>query len=255
MKDIIFRLLYQLAKRIPSPGLPVLLYHSISEKNWPHAVNPKEFNKQIEWLASRYNCVSTRDIEYWVRYKKSLPENALAITFDDGYRDNLKVAFPILQKYHFTATIFVSGNLAANIKNRGNNFKLLTRHDLKFLLQHGWLIESHSYSHEKLTRIPGDTLEREIEKSGVALEKVLGKKIESIAYPKGRYNANVMLTAQKHFSAAWTISPRFVRQGENLFSLPRIEVKKDTTLSVFQAHLTPILELMQKVKKGFDGRV
>jgi peptidoglycan/xylan/chitin deacetylase (PgdA/CDA1 family) len=87
----------------------VLAYHKVS--NDPHPffepVHPDIFDQQMS-LMSRYYRVMPL-MELVARNKiGDLPDRAVAITFDDGYRDNYEHAFPILKKYRLPATIFVA---------------------------------------------------------------------------------------------------------------------------------------------------
>jgi peptidoglycan/xylan/chitin deacetylase (PgdA/CDA1 family) len=100
-------------KRSVSPHLSkrfqILGYHKVSPDRHPffEPLPPDIFEKQMEFLKSRYRVLGLRElVERTVRGE--VPERAVAITFDDGYRDNYDYAFPILQKYKLPATIFLA---------------------------------------------------------------------------------------------------------------------------------------------------
>lgn len=96
---------------IVSPKTIVLLYHRVCElENDPEqlAIPPKQFEKQILYLKSKYTIVSLKDF-YKNLQEKKIKKNGILITFDDGYRDNFSQAFPILKKYQIPAVIFVAG--------------------------------------------------------------------------------------------------------------------------------------------------
>jgi len=65
-----------------------------------------DFEKQIAHLARNYKIISLDEIVDRVKTKKSL-RRCVAITFDDGFRDNYEKAYPILKKYNVPATIFL----------------------------------------------------------------------------------------------------------------------------------------------------
>ena len=85
----------------------VLLYHRIAEPEvdiWDLSVSPDRFEQQLQVLKKRMKIVSLQEL---IR-TKSLFKNRVAITFDDGYIDNYKMAKPILEKYEIPATFFVT---------------------------------------------------------------------------------------------------------------------------------------------------
>ncbi len=96
-------------------GAIVLCYHSI---NYNQRIDPETFEQNLITLKKHgYSPVKLSDVYSYVKGDLKLPEKSVAITFDDGYADNLIYAFPILKKYEFFATIFVIVNkLAKNIK-------------------------------------------------------------------------------------------------------------------------------------------
>jgi peptidoglycan/xylan/chitin deacetylase (PgdA/CDA1 family) len=102
---------YIYRKIIRRKTFTILTYHCISEKHYGDpflCVSPRNFEKQIEYLQKRYKIVSLTNL---IRYRNSaeLPfKDYIAITFDDGYRDNYTNAYPILKKYRVPATIFLS---------------------------------------------------------------------------------------------------------------------------------------------------
>lgn len=95
-------------------AIPVLMYHSVAPEieGWAFrhlSIDPEVFEDHIATLAgSGYNAVSLPDLHGYVSGSRSLPPRSLVLTFDDGYLDNWVFAFPVLQKYGFKATIFVS---------------------------------------------------------------------------------------------------------------------------------------------------
>lgn len=247
MKDIIFWVIYQFAKIIPTNGIPVLLYHSISDNDWEYAVSPKEFEKQINWICKHYIPIKTSDIITWLKGKKKLPKNAICITFDDGYQDNIKRAYLIMKKYKIPATVFVIANLQEDTGELQNQYKLMNNKELQILSKNGWEIQSHSFSHPKLTRIKEKEIEAEVKKSKKVLSKITSNKITMFAYPKSSYNQKVKAITKKYYQAAWTIKPGFVRKGDDLFTLKRILVKNDTSIWAFKAHLTKPVEWINTV--------
>jgi peptidoglycan/xylan/chitin deacetylase (PgdA/CDA1 family) len=92
-----------------SRAFPILTYHRVNRENDPFfpSLAPELFERQMSFVARAY---VVRPVEELVERvgDNTLPRNALAITFDDGYRDNLTHAAPILSRYGLTATIFLA---------------------------------------------------------------------------------------------------------------------------------------------------
>ncbi|MGI6524177.1 MAG: polysaccharide deacetylase family protein [Bdellovibrionota bacterium] len=94
----------------------ILMYHRLTDfkpregefcPNLPLAVSVDNFEDQLKFLAENYNCLAMDDF-YHSFLERRVPENAVLITFDDGYRDNLELMLPLLEKYRIPATIFLT---------------------------------------------------------------------------------------------------------------------------------------------------
>jgi peptidoglycan/xylan/chitin deacetylase (PgdA/CDA1 family) len=112
------RMIWRSALSIASRGkLSILIFHRVLQRPdplFPGEPSAAEFDALLRHVKSRFNVLRLCDA---VRLLKegALPSRALAVTFDDGYEDNLSVAAPLLQKYALPATVFVaSGYLGAS---------------------------------------------------------------------------------------------------------------------------------------------
>src|SRR5215813_5180021 len=92
-----------------SSRFQILIYHKVSPDRHPYyePVDPDAFEQQMRFLSRCYKVMDLLELVERSR-KCAVPAGAVAITFDDGYRDNYEYAFPILKKYGLTATIFVA---------------------------------------------------------------------------------------------------------------------------------------------------
>ncbi len=100
--------------RIAGGKIVVLLYHKVQRRPmglWGEPVlGVQEFERQMAFLASRYAPVSLDRAVRALRGEATLPPRAVAVTFDDGYRNNLVLAAPVLARHRIPATLFaVSG--------------------------------------------------------------------------------------------------------------------------------------------------
>lgn len=177
-------------QKLKDISVPVLYYHSISsiEPKNELRMPPSEFEKQMAYLSQHgYHTVSLTQLDNFFHGKGTLPAKPIAITFDDGYKDNYTNALPILKKYGFTATVFVIVNEV------GKNDKM-SWEELNELIHAGWEIGSHTMNHLDLTKLNSSKLIQEVKQSKELLENHLGNTIKFFVYPSGRYNANVVKT-------------------------------------------------------------
>ncbi len=88
----------------------VLMYHRVTELEidpWDLAVSMENFEEQLIVLKKAYNVISMDEL-IEAKKNRKLKDRTIAITFDDGYKDNYTVAYPILAKYELPATFFIS---------------------------------------------------------------------------------------------------------------------------------------------------
>lgn len=103
-----------------APGPAILMYHRVANESfdpWGLAVSPTNFAAQIEWIAQNRTVLPLAEFADLHRDGR-LPRNAIALTFDDGYACNAKVAAPLLERLGIPATIF----LPAELIERGDEF-------------------------------------------------------------------------------------------------------------------------------------
>lgn len=202
-------------------GVPVLNYHQINNKDQNAlTLSATEFEAQMHYLYNEgYTTISPDQLADYIQYGKSLPPNPILITLDDGYEDNYQVAYPILQKYHFTATIFIITDFV------GKYGRYLTWEQIKQMSDNGLTFEDHTLSHIVLTKASDEEVRAQLVQSKKALEWHLGKKIEYLAYPGGEYDQRVIqMTKEAGYRAAFTVN--FGRDMENstLYTLNRIPI-------------------------------
>lgn len=105
-------LLYRFPPR-SRPGLLILMYHSVGKPNFlgpALRVSAENFSAQIDYLLRYFQIVPLESAVETLRRGAALPKNAVALTFDDGFRDNYETAFPILKERRCPATIFVAAD-------------------------------------------------------------------------------------------------------------------------------------------------
>lgn len=200
--------------------LPVLTYHSLDDSGSVISTAPSLFKKQMGYLFEQgFRTLSLSEVVHLLRERKPFPKPAFVITFDDGYQNVYKEAFPVLQAYSFKATIF----LITDYCGKNNNWPghelpagvqpLLSWPDIKEMYQHGIEFGAHTLSHPDLTKISVKEAEQEIAESKVAIQDRLGQEVSMFAYPYGWNNPSIQDIVKHHFQGACstklgTLSPK-----------------------------------------------
>ena len=209
-------------------GIPVLLYHHVSEddSDMPELnVMPVEFDRQMRMLRqSGFETVLLDDLLAYMRGERvKLPEKPIVITFDDGYTDNYTNAFPILKKYDYKAAIFMVG-INFDRKNR------LSSQQIREMAGSTFTVGAHSMTHPDLTALAERSLEAEVKGSKQKAERVTHKEAKYFAYPGGFYTlASVEAVEAAGYQGAFTVLSGLNKPGkDNVYLLRRIPVFAST---------------------------
>jgi peptidoglycan/xylan/chitin deacetylase (PgdA/CDA1 family) len=215
-------------------GIPVLMYHSVSNKKGSKLFMPVEkFRQQMKYLKDNgYNTLTAEEALEHFKNGSTVPEKSVLITLDDGYSDNYTEAFPILKEYGLKATVFV---ITASIdKDTGK----LTSQQIKEMAENGISIQSHTVNHDDLSSLPYEKQLSTLEDSKKQIENLTGKKVFCLAYPFGKYNKKTIQALQEAgYQMAFTIRPGFAYKSQGILTLSRIRVDGPDKLYIFQHNL------------------
>jgi peptidoglycan/xylan/chitin deacetylase (PgdA/CDA1 family) len=200
-------------------ALRVLMYHKVNDiPDNPTTVPVALFDEQMSHLKELgYTVVGLDAVLDYYAHGAPLPEGATLITFDDGYRDVLENAMPVLQKHGYPAVLFVPIAYMQDAMPLPHELLLVQQgvrnatvdwNDLAALEAGGVRIESHGIAHKPLAEIELDEAVREITISKLRLEERLGRPVRSFAYVKGSeahfHSVHVSLVQQAGYELAFT---------------------------------------------------
>jgi peptidoglycan/xylan/chitin deacetylase (PgdA/CDA1 family) len=220
--------------------LCVLMYHKINDiPDNPTTVPVGGFDEQLALIRELgYQVVDLDAVLRHYTLGTPLPSKAVLITFDDGYRDILENALPVLEKHGYPAVMFVpvayiehSTPLPHEIRlvGRGTRNRTLDWGLVRELDAAGVRVESHGIAHRPLAEISLDEAVREIAVSKLKLEEQLGRPVEAYAYVKGSEAhfepVHESMVRQAGYELAFTTTSRGNGPSTNPFRLGRYNVE------------------------------
>lgn len=242
------------------PGVWILCYHRIDEKPKQYTVlPPADFRAQMAYLKKHdFNVVPLSQIVDAAQYGEKLSPRTVALTFDDGFKDNYTIAYPILKQYKFPATLFIYPQY---ISNGG---AALTWEQLKELAADPLIeIQSHTLTHANLVRMGrrqsaaayAAKLEGELRQSKAILKEKLNVDATLLAYPYGVYDAKVLAaTRAAGYRAAFGIGTQPIHfsgaKPDDLLTIPRIMVNRGDSLALWASRLATPPASKVKSKKA-----
>jgi len=211
-------------------AVPIVMYHSIRPNAPPGdrlAVSPETFEKQMRFLKeNNYRVVTLGELARMLKLKKKIPARTIALTFDDGYKDNFTYAFPILKKYGLPATVFVIVQEIGRPQNDRLSWSQIEEMALSGLIEIG----SHTIGPEPLINIKSDEeLRRQISDSRKLLEAKLQRPVRTFSYPEGRFNDKIKnMVIEAGYESAVATNPGKKFSNRDIFALKRIRISENS---------------------------
>ena len=243
-----------------STQVPILMYHHLSEDvTNSEMVSPEQFEAQIRALSEAgYTGVSFDELQAYVLRGEPLPEKPVVITFDDGYRSNYTLAYPILQKYSMKATIFAVGVSFGTDHYKDTDYAI-TPHfgaaEAAEMTASGLIsIQSHTYDmhqwppyetgsavRENILQLSSESEEAYVQaltedftRSRALLEDATGRPVDVLAYPAGQYSTLAQVTLQSlgvHVTLSTNPGVNTVVKGlpQTLYAMLRFGITEDVS--------------------------
>jgi peptidoglycan/xylan/chitin deacetylase (PgdA/CDA1 family)/SAM-dependent methyltransferase len=235
------------APEIVTRRLPILMYHRVAPAGSTamarYRVTPEAFETQLQYLhETGYYSITLDEWQTAVFSRRPLPGRAILLTFDDGHWDFLTHAWPLLQRYGFSATVFLVadqiGRTNAWDQIYGEELPLLGWEEIRELQAAGVEFGSHSASHRHLTGLSSAEIVREAIRSRAVLERGLGIPVRAFAYPYGAEDRVVQhLIGACGYVFGLSCRPGPAGFQSSLLALPRIEITGFDTLREFVTKL------------------
>jgi len=227
---------------VKKSGFRILLYHSIGDTKTGDVsgtrISTEVFTEQMNLLHARgYNVLGLAELIEAIKENKEIPGNSIAISFDDGYKDMLANAVPILRKYNFPATVFVVPSYVEG--NMRSQHEYLSWEDLRGLGAVDIVIGSHSRSHRPLADLSLESMKAEVSESKQVLEEELGSSVDLFSYPHGSVNESIeRILSDTGYKAAAASLIGVNYNDTDIFDLRRTEIRSNDGLFEFEKKIS-----------------
>jgi peptidoglycan/xylan/chitin deacetylase (PgdA/CDA1 family) len=227
--------------------LQILVYHRIANSG---PVGLKEYRLPVEAFEAQMSYLRQQGYHSVDLFEWSLGKltgrpgsgRPILITFDDGYRDFIDLAWPVLHRQGLSAMVFVVTHKVGSVSDWdlsfGNPAPLLSWTQIRQLRREGVRFGSHTATHQRLSDIPIEDAIKEASWSRTLLQEQLGEEVHAIAYPWGVSDARIRKELIRYgYKFGLTTNFGIASSNDDLMALPRIEVFGSDSLSVFAQKL------------------
>ena len=256
--------LSRLGKRRADGSFPFLMYHSISPSDgsaqayYDVCTDPKSFRKQMMQLSKAgRKGVSVREVLRQMEIGTTA-DNLTVLTFDDGFRDVLTEAVPIMQEFGFTATVYAIAEKSTAVRSTFKDRECMTSAELRQLANVGYEIGSHTVSHPRLYELPWEKIEAEVKQSKRALEDSIGQPVDAFCYPYAYPEADrnfstrfEQLIRECGYTSNVTTIIGTAKRDSDRFRLPRLPVNSWDDEKLLAAKLDGAYDWLHVPQLGF----
>lgn len=211
---------------------PILMYHAIADVPTTSLtdlfVRPAELEAQLQYIVNNgYQTITFEDLNNIGAFTKPI-----MLTFDDGYKDNFDILFPLLKKYNLKATIFV---ISDTVWSRN----YISIENIAEMSASGYVsIQSHTKTHPMLTSLGWNSLVNELSESKAFIESITGKPVTALCYPSGSVNATVRAAVAEHYSYAVLNTGGIFTCGSNTLMMNRVRIGRGLNIGTFASLIT-----------------
>lgn len=227
--------------------VPILLYQNISSSGpfLKTSLHPELFAAHLAFLhANGYTPVTVSQLaQAMIDYTVRLPHRPIVLTFDNGLSDFYSEALPVLRKFEFPATVYISTSSVGRSGRWGRREKELNDHTLTWeeigrLCLNGIECGAHGHRQIRLDSLSRRGAWDEITHSKMEFQRHLGRSVSTFAYPDGyASNRSRQLVQEAGFTSACTARRGSNRDLNDRFSLARIPVANGTDVRALKCLL------------------
>ena len=233
----------------------ILCYHSIDHDTWRYGVDLASFKKQLAYLETHYTFISVHDLEK----QRTTPNDerpSVLLTFDDGYKDIVQLKNLFIDHKISPLLFVLSDREKANRHELATDQPFLSTKEIIRLIDAGWDIGSHSKTHADLTTLSVTDMTDEIIQSKISLEKELHIPINYFAYPRGKYNKDILRIARSAgYAMCFTMDDGALSKSTDTRLIPRIGVDRTHVNKEFETLFSPsVVQFRKIVKLSFLGK-
>lgn len=228
--------------------IPILMYHSISDQAAPgfrkFTLSPELFAAHLTHLNEQGFTTLTVARLAELRHSRQqhlLPKKPIVLTFDDAFEDFYHSAWPVLQQYHATASLFVATHYVNGTSTWLESIQegrraIMRAAQLREVAEAGIDCGSHTHTHLHLDTADEKKGRKELLISKTLLEQCLGKPVTTFAYPYGHHDDRArQLVMETGYSAACAVKNALSHSDDDLFALARLTVTNQTDVPALAA--------------------
>ena len=256
--------------------IPILMYHSIArdvdDNVHPYfrtVTTPEIFEMHMQFLSqSGYEVLTLSEAVHLLQDEsdqgiqqpltsselRKTPDSLrrpVVVTFDDGFRDFYTTAFPILDRFGFKATVFLTSGLIG--KTFLNGRECLNEQEILELVARGIEFGSHTVNHPQLKRLSSEEIVHELAGSKASIEDIVGLKVSLFSYPYSFPEEDVEFTRklgdlliEQGYSAGVTTVIGLSRSGDTSLFLRRLPMNDCDDRQFLRAKLEGGYDWLQK---------
>jgi peptidoglycan/xylan/chitin deacetylase (PgdA/CDA1 family) len=217
----------------------ILNYHEVGYSSY--GLLPERFAAQMQFLSSHSKVLGLAEL---LRGERSDGPLLCAITFDDGYAGVHDYAWPILERYGFPATVYLTTDAIQDAENAPSDLypgldpgqRMLSWQQIDRLAEGGFTFGSHLCQHLDLSRLSPEQGWRQLTYSKDVIQNQVGSPCIHLAYPWGRFSLrNIEWVRKAGYQRAVTVLHRGLPRRFDPYRVPRLSIDRDYTAEDFEA--------------------
>lgn len=213
--------------------VPVLCYHNFSRTESDlMTVTQGDFEAQMKFLRDKgFTVISLDDLFDFFELRRQIPRKCVVITIDDGWRSVYEIAFPVLKKYNYPATLFLYTGIVVGSE------KTLNWEMIRKMTKEGLDVQCHTKSHRSLIKKADResfrdyffSVQNELTESSKTIKHNLDTEVRYLAYPYGDNNHLIVALLRKlGYRGAFTVD-----RGGNPFFADEYRIQRSMVLGTF----------------------